>query len=144
MKVKPENGKKKGKPSDSPKPEKPNSVKSKESIEDEEDDLPQSDEGTPVSRTAVHNKSSKTTGSEEENGVDGEEVDDHEFEDEWEKGNSEDYDPDFEEFDLPKSKTKSGKKKKSGEEDDFDFEDEFKDMDLFTESSFEDDDEDDF
>ena len=50
----------------------------------------------------------------------------------------EDWDPDFEEFDIPKSKVKkaaggaTGGKKAGKEEDDFSFEDdEFKDMDLF-------------
>ena len=67
-------------------------------------------------------------------------------EDDWEKVEEEDdWDPDFEEFDLPKSKTKksTGTKKPGKEEDDLGIDDEFKDMDLFNDSGF-DDEEDDF
>ena len=63
-------------------------------------------------------------------------------------------DPDFEEFDLPKSKAKksagtagaAGAKKtpKGGEEEDLGFDDEFKDMDLFNDSGGFDEEEDDF
>ena len=54
-----------------------------------------------------------------------------------------DWDPDFEEFDLPKSrKGKAGKD--ADEEEDFKIEedDEFKDMDLFDDGGFDDDDDD--
>jgi sodium/potassium-transporting ATPase subunit alpha len=54
---------------------------------------------------------------------------------------------DFEEFDLPKSKAKKAAgtagKKAGKEEDDASFDDEFKDMDLFNDSGF-DEEEDDF
>ena len=64
--------------------------------------------------------------------------------DEWEKPvEEEEWDPDFEEFDLPKSTGKKGGKKAAGEENDFKFEDdEFKD--LLGDKNFDDDDEDDY
>ena len=65
--------------------------------------------------------------------------------DDWDKVEEEEnWDPDFEEFDVPKSKAKKSPGKKGvEEEDDFKVDDEFKDMDLFNESSY-DDEEDDF
>jgi DNA-directed RNA polymerase subunit delta len=72
--------------------------------------------------------------------------------DEWEKPEEDDsWDPDFEEFDLPKSKTKKatgtggtgGKKAGKGNEDDLSMEEDFKDMDLFNDSAGGGDDEDD-
>ena len=58
----------------------------------------------------------------------------------------EEWDPDFEEFDLPKSKAKksagTSKKSAGSDEDDFKMDDDFKDMDLFNDSGF--DEEDDF
>ena len=65
---------------------------------------------------------------------------------EWDKVEEEEnWDPDFEEFDIPKSKAKkSGGKKGADDDDDFKLDEEFKDMDLFNERGFDDDDEDDF
>lgn len=64
--------------------------------------------------------------------------------DDWEKEEGEveeEWDPDFDEFDLPKSKVKKSTGKKAEEEDDFKFEDdEFKD--LFDEKGFDEDEED--
>lgn len=67
-----------------------------------------------------------------------------EVEEDWEKQEEEDnWDPDFEEFDLPKSKGKKGPAKKGEEEDDFKLEeDEFGDDDLFNEKGFDDEEED--
>jgi DNA-directed RNA polymerase subunit delta len=53
--------------------------------------------------------------------------------DDWDKVEEEEnWDPDFEEFDLPKSKAKKttagGKKAAADDEDDFKVDDEFKDM----------------
>ena len=60
--------------------------------------------------------------------------DEPETEDEWEKTDEEDsWDPDFDEFDVPKSRTaKSGGKK---EEEDLNFEEE-EDLDLFDDEGF--------
>ena len=44
---------------------------------------------------------------------------------------SDDYDPDFEEFDIPKSKIKKPGAKKGKGDDDFELDDDFKDLDLF-------------
>ena len=87
-------------------------------------------------------------------GDDEEEDDDEEGEDEvddWEKPEEEEnWDPDFEEFDMPKSKVKktgggatAGKKAGKGEEeDDAGVDDEFKDMDLFNDSGYDEEDDD--
>ena len=54
----------------------------------------------------------------------------------------EEWDPDFEEFDLPKSKVKKGGSKKGAEEEDeFKLDDEFKDLGLFNDGDFEEEDE---
>jgi DNA-directed RNA polymerase subunit delta len=84
---------------------------------------------------------------------DEEEDDDEDFEevDEWEKvEEEEEWDPDFDEFDIPKSKTKkstggntSKKTAKGADEDDLGIDEDFKDLDLFNESGF-DEEEDDF
>jgi DNA-directed RNA polymerase subunit delta len=67
--------------------------------------------------------------------------------DDWDKvEEEEEWDPDFDEFDIPKSKVKkAGPAKKAGgkaeEEEEFGFrDDEFKEMDLFNDSEEEDDD----
>lgn len=67
---------------------------------------------------------------------DDEDEDVPETEDEWEKTEEEDsWDPDFDEFDVPKSRTaKSGGKK---EEEDLNFEEE-EDLDLFDDEGFDD------
>ena len=67
--------------------------------------------------------------------------------DEWEKPEEEEnWDPDFEEFDVPKSKGKKSTTaggKKAGEDDDFKLEDdEFKD--LFNDKGYDDDEEEDY
>src|SRR5215203_523676 len=102
----------------------------------EEDDL--SDEEAPPKKSG---KSSKAGDDDEE---DGDDVED----DNWNKDETEDeeWDPDFEEFDLPKSKGKKavgGAKKGAEEEEDFKVDDEFKD--LFNDGgSLDEDEEDDF
>ena len=81
---------------------------------------------------------------------DDEEGEDFDEVDEWEKvEEEEEWDPDFDEFDIPKSKTKkstggnTSKKTKAGEEDDLGLDEDFKDLDLFNDSGFEEE-EDDF
>ena len=56
----------------------------------------------------------------------------------------EEWDPDFEEFDLPKSKAKKtpGGKKPADDDEDFKIDEEFKDLDLFNDRGFDDDEED--
>lgn len=70
------------------------------------------------------------------------EDDDADVADDWEKGADDDeWDPDFEEFDLPKSKVGGGKK--ATEEDDFKIEEDPEFKDLFAEGDGGFDDEDD-
>ena len=61
----------------------------------------------------------------------------------------ENWDPDFDEFDIPKSKTKKSgsasggtSKKGKGDDDDLGVDDDFKDMDLFNDSGFDEEDDD--
>ena len=70
--------------------------------------------------------------------------DDVEVKDDWEKGEEADnWDPDFDEFDVPKSKEKkAGTKKPSKDEDDFKVDDDFKEMGLFDDMGGDDDDDD--
>ena len=68
--------------------------------------------------------------------------------DEWEKPEEEEeWDPDFEEFDLPKSKGKKAGgvagKKAADEEEDFKIDDEFKDL-FNDKGGYDDDEEDDY
>jgi sodium/potassium-transporting ATPase subunit alpha len=69
-----------------------------------------------------------------------------EEDDDWNKADEEDsWDPDFDEFDIPKSKTKKatgGAGKKGKDEDDLGLDDDFKEMDLFNDSDGFDDDDD--
>ena len=101
----------------------------------EEDDDAELDDETP-------NKPAKKSKSDE----DDDEDDVEEGDDNWNKEEEDDaWDPDFEEFDLPKSKGKKapGVGKKAAEEEDFKVEDdEFKD--LFNDGALDDDEEEDF
>jgi hypothetical protein len=64
-----------------------------------------------------------------------------EKDDDWDAAEEEEeWDPDFEEFDLPKSK--KGKSSKGEEEEDFKVEEEEDLKDLFTDGGFDDDEED--
>jgi DNA-directed RNA polymerase subunit delta len=140
MKAKSENGKKPKKPPDSTVPEKSagsRPITKTGSGEDDEDE----DE---LSARTVSKLAGKDSDGTEGEGENRDEEDIPEMDDEWEKANSEDYDPDFEEFDLPKSKNRPGKKGKAGGEEDSDFEDELKEMDLFSDPSFEEEEDEDF
>ena len=91
-------------------------------------------------------KKGKSSAGKRKSDPDGDRDDDDEVdevEDDWEKTEEEDYDPDFEEFDIPKSKTKKAPLKKGKGEDDFELDDDFKEMDLFNDGSGGVDDEDD-
>ncbi len=101
-----------------------------------EDDDDLGDEEAPPKKSG---KSSKEEDDDEDDDVE---------DDNWNKDEAEDeeWDPDFEEFDLPKSKGKKavgGAKKGAEEEEDFKVDDEFKD--LFNDgASLDEDEEDDF
>jgi len=67
--------------------------------------------------------------------------------DDWEKvEEEEEWDPDFDEFDVPKSKTKKAttggapKKTAKGDDDDLGLDEDFKDLDLFGDGDFEEED----
>ena len=93
----------------------------------------------------------KSDGDDDEDGDDDDDDMGEEEVDEWEKvEEEEEWDPDFDEFDIPKSKTKkstggntSKKTTKGTDEDDLGIDEEFKDLDLFNDSGF-DEEEDDF
>ena len=106
---------------------------SKKKVEEDDDDLVDEEP----------KKSAKSSKSDD----DDDDVD--EADDDWNKEEEDDtWDPDFEEFDLPKSKGKKapGGAKKAEEEEDFKVEDteDFKDLDLFNDSESFDDEDDDF
>ena len=93
-------------------------------------------------------KTSKVASKKGKDDEDDDDAADEDEVDDWEKPEEDDsWDPDFEEFDLPKSKAKktstSGKKAGKGEDEDLPIDEEFKDMDLFNESGI-DEDEDDY
>ena len=121
--------------------------KSRKAAEDDDDEDAEDDVDIEKTSAKKSAKGSSKKGKDEE---DDDDDDDVEVVDEWEKPEEEEeWDPDFEEFDLPKSKTKkvagpTGKKTGKGEEeDDVAFDEEFKDLDLFNDSSL-DEDEDDY
>lgn len=121
------------------------SSRAKKQEEDEDDDdLDETEEVAP--------KKGRKAGASSKAGKNGEDEDDDDAAedepDEWEKPEvEEEWDPDFDEFDIPKStgKKSTGTKKAAGEEEDFAIDDEFKDLGFFDDASggF-DDDEDDF
>ena len=99
--------------------------------EDDDDDLDdESEETSPKQKSGKASVSSKKN-KEEDDDDDDDVADDKQ--DDWEKGDEgEEWDPDFAEFDVPKSKGKKAatpaKKGAVEEEDDFKVDDEFKDM----------------
>lgn len=112
----------------------PRSKKKSDDLDDNDDD------DKPVKKAVV--KSGKKS-KDDDDEIDDVNADD--IEDEWEKPDEDDYDPDFEEFDIPKSKVKKAvPKKKGGNEDDFELDEDFKDLGLFDEGTLEDEEEDDF
>jgi nucleolin len=119
------------------------STKPKKQMEEDDDDLDDSEDE--VETTAKKGKASVSSKKKSEDDDDDDAVSDGEDEvDDWDKVEEEEWDPDFEEFDVPKSKAKKAAGKKGEEEEDFKIDEEFKDMDLFNEGSSYDDDEDDF
>ena len=122
-------------------PEKPAakkpSTKPKKQLEGEEDEIEEEVEEDNLKANSRKGKAAPVSKKD----VDGEEDEEaEEVLDEWEKPEEEEeWDPDFEEFDIPKSKGKKSGKAAAGEEEDFKFEDEeFKD--LFGDKTFDDDD----
>jgi DNA-directed RNA polymerase subunit delta len=101
---------------------------------------PKSDKENEFPEKKPETNFSKTSSKKKEDDLDN----DVKIEDDWEKtDDDEDYDPDFEEFDIPKSKIKKPSKKGKSSED-FDLDEDFKDIDLFKDGTDADDDEDEF
>jgi DNA-directed RNA polymerase subunit delta len=91
---------------------------------------------------ATKKKIAASAGDEDEDEEDNTDTQEEESDD-WNKSEEEDnWDPDFDEFDIPKSAGKAGKKGKD-DDDDFAVDDEFKDLFSGSSSDF-DDEEDDF
>jgi DNA-directed RNA polymerase subunit delta len=147
MTSKPGKGKTPGKVAPEKETAKKESSKPKKQVEEDEEDDELEENGEEVTpakkggKTAVAAKKSK--GGEDDDDEEGgdDEVDD------WNKvEEEEEWDPDFEEFDIPKSKGKKATgvagKKGAEEEDDFKIDDEFKDM--FNDESNFDEEEDDY
>jgi nucleolin len=118
-------------------PAKKLSPKSKKQMEDDDDDDFEDDE---KETSSAHKTGKPVASSKKKSDEDDDDVDDSP--DEWEKPEEEEnWDPDFEEFDVPKSKGKKAAGKKE-DNDDLGLEDEeFKD--LFNDKDYDDDDEDD-
>jgi DNA-directed RNA polymerase subunit delta len=130
-------------------PEKP-SPKSKKADDDDDDDLDDDDDTPKASSKKPASKAASKSKKDDDAEEDDDGAEDFDEVDEWEKvEEEEEWDPDFDEFDIPKSKTKkatggnTSKKPKAGEEDDLGLDEDFKDLDLFNDSGFEEE-EDDF
>jgi hypothetical protein len=140
-------GSKKSAPQPKETPEKPSPKAKKPDDDDDDDDDVEDDDAPKASKKPASKAASKVKKDDDDD--DEEDLAEDEV-DEWEKvEEEEEWDPDFDEFDIPKSKTKkstggnTSKKATKGEEDDLGLDDEFKDMDLFNDSGFEEE-EDDF
>lgn len=93
-----------------------------------------------AAKKAGKGSKSKKDAEEEEEDEDA----DEDEKDEWENPEEEeDWDPDFDEFDIPDSKNKKGSSGKSSrDEEDLGLDDDFKDMDLFNDNDFDEEDDD--
>ena len=122
------------------KSEKP-SPKSKKQMEDDEDDEDLEDEELDLKPSKKPARASAKKAADEDDDDDLEADDEA---DDWEKGEveEEEWDPDFDEFDIPKSTGKKiGGKKGADEDEDFKLDDDMKEFDLFNDSEFDDDEE---
>ena len=122
-------------------------AKAKNELEDDEEFLDEEDETESIKGSSK--KTAKTTSKKGKEEDDDDEQDEKEVVDEWEKPEEEDsWDPDFEEFDIPKSRgkkiTPAGGKKAAADEDDFALDEDLKEFDLFNDSGFDDEEDDDF
>jgi hypothetical protein len=127
---------------------KPSAKKAKEE-EDEDDDDDEVETPKPAKKnTKASSAKSKKKGDDDDDDDDDDMAEEDEV-DEWDKvEEEEEWDPDFDEFDLPRSRAKKGsnpvgKKNKGGDEDDLGLDDDYKNLDLFNENNF-DEEEDDF
>ena len=129
--------------------ETPGKASSKAKKEPDED-LDEDDDDNFEAPKAPAKKNAKASSKSKKEEDDDDDVDDEVEEvDDWEKvEESEEWDPDFDEFDVPKSKIKKStggaakKTAKGGEEDELGLDEDFKDLDLFGEGGFEEEDDD--
>ncbi|HEY8733266.1 MAG TPA: hypothetical protein VIL90_01790 [Puia sp.] len=140
-------GLKKSGPASSKPVAKPASKKIKEEeddgVDDEEVEAPKTTAKKGVKATASKTKK-KSEDDDDDDEAEGETEDEV---DEWDKvEEDEEWDPDFDEFDVPRSKTKKaapgGKKAAKGEEDELGLDEEYKNMDLFNDNGFDEEEED--
>jgi len=118
---------------------KPSAKPKKQVGEDDDEDLEVEEELETTAKKGKAVASSKKKSEDDDDDDDAEEA-----VDDWEKPEEEEnWDPDFDEFDVPKSRGKKAAKK-GEEEEEFKIDEEFKDMDLFNEGGGYDDDEEDF
>ena len=110
-------------------------------IKEEDDDDP---EEKVVKKEPLSKKGNKGVAAPKKIDSDTDDGDNEDIVDDWDKVEEDmEWDADFEEFDLPKSKGKKSGSKKGGEEDDdFKLDDEFKDIDPFNDRDYDDDDDD--
>ena len=98
---------------------------------DEDDDMDELDADV-VPKSAKAKPASKSKKSNKEDDDDDDADVEEEKADDWEKPEEdENWDPDFEEFDVPKSKEKKAGSKKNADDDDLKMDDDFKEFGLF-------------
>jgi nucleolin len=123
--------------------------KPKKDLDDDDDDFDDDDDTKPAAKKAA--KSAPVKKSKDDDDDDEDDDFDEDEKDEWEKVEEEEnWDPDFDEFDIPKSRggskssTSKPGKKGADEDDDFKLDDDFKEFGLFNDTGFDDGEEDDF
>jgi DNA-directed RNA polymerase subunit delta len=124
------------------------SSKPKTQLEEDEDDLDEDDDVAVKPSSSAKTIASPKKSSEDDDDDDDDDAAENEVDD-WDKPEEEDtWDPDFEEFDIPKSrgkKSSNGTAKKGGsDEDDLGLDEDFKEFDLFNDSELDEEEEDDF
>jgi DNA-directed RNA polymerase subunit delta len=112
---------------------------------DKENEFPEKKPAANFSKTSLKKKGKGASSKKTCKSVNDDVVVEIEIEDDWGKADDdEDYDPDFEEFDFPKSKIKKSSVKKGESGEDLDMDEYLKRPDLFNDGTEADDDEDDF
>jgi DNA-directed RNA polymerase subunit delta len=143
---------KKGSKASAPEIPKETGKASSKAKKEPDEDLDEDDDDNFEAPKTPAKKNAKASSKSKKEEDDDDDVDDDGVEevDDWEKvEETEEWDPDFDEFDVPKSKVKKStggaakKTAKGGEEDELGLDEDFKDLDLFGEGGFEDE-EDDF
>jgi len=137
---------KKGSKASAPETPKQTSGKGSSKAKKEADEDEDEDESLDTPSKGVPKKNAKSSSKSKKDDDDDDDIDDDvEETDDWEKvEEEEEWDPDFDEFDVPKSKIKKStgsgphkKNAKGSEEDDLGLDEDFKDLDLFGDGGFE-------